>query len=302
MSKSTRVPSLRRHKPSGRAVVTINGKDYYLGRYGSQEAKAEYQRLLAEYLSGGLRPASLPSDLTVNELALEYLKFADSYYLRDGKPTKEPEDIDYATRPLRTLYGHTLAVEFGPIRLKAVRQSMIDADLCRNEINKRIGKLIRMFKWGISEELIPGSVFHALQSVAGLRRGRSGVRESPPVKPVPIEFVEALRPHVSRQVWSMIQLQLLTGARPAEICAMRTRDIDTGGRTWVYTPRSHKTETCGRPRKIYLGPKDCRDRARLAPDRPGCFLILTGRGYGREESRAKAKPKDSGSAIAERPA
>ena len=144
---------------------------------------------------------------------LEYLKFADGYYLKNGKPTKEPENIGFAIRPLSQLYGHTLAAEFGPIRLKAVRQAMIDANLCRNEINKRIGKLVRMFKWAASEELIPGSVFHALQAVTGLRRGRSGVRESPPVKPVPIEFVEAIRPHVSRQVWAMIQLQLLTGAR-----------------------------------------------------------------------------------------
>jgi hypothetical protein len=49
----------------------------------------------------------------------------------------------------------------------------------RNEINKRIGKVVRMFKWATSQELIPSSVFHGLQSVSGLRRGRSGARESP---------------------------------------------------------------------------------------------------------------------------
>jgi integrase len=236
-------------------VVTLNGRDHYLGRHGSQESKAEYKRLLAEYLSGGFRPGSAGSDLTVNELAVEYLKFADEYYLKNGQPSKEPEDIGYAIRPLRQLYGHTLAAEFGPIRLKAVRRAMIDANLCRNEINKRIGKLIRMFKWGVSEELIPGSVFHALQAVAGLRRGRSGVRESPPVKPVPIEFVDAVRHHVSGQVWAMIQLQLLSGMRPGEFCIMRSCDIDAGGRSWVYTPESHKTEHHDKTRRIYMGPK-----------------------------------------------
>jgi integrase len=236
-------------------VVTLAGRDHYLGRYGSEEAEAEYRRLLGEYLSGGFRAGAGASDLTVNELADEYLKFADNYYVKNGVPSKEPEDIGYANRPLRQLYGHTLAAEFGPIRLKAVRQAMIDADLCRNEINKRIGKLIRMFKWGVAEELIPGSVFHALQAITGLRRGRSGVRESPPVKPVPIEFVEAIRPHVSRQVWAMIQLQLYTAGRPGEICIMRSCDIDTGGRTWVFTPAVHKTEGYDKPRRIYLGPR-----------------------------------------------
>jgi len=255
MPQTLRVPSLRRHRPSGRAVVTINGKDYYLGRYGSQESKAEYQRLLAEFLSGGLRAGSVSSDLTINELAAAYLRFADQYYLKNGQPTKEPKDIGFAIKPLRQLYGHTLASEFGPIRIKAVRQAMIDSGLCRNEINKRVGKIVRMFKWAVSEELTPSSVFHGLQAVSGLRRGRSGVRESPPVKPVPLAFIEAIRPHVSRQVWAMIQLQLLTGARPGEICIMRTCDIDTKGRVWCYVPESHKTEHHDRQRRIYLGPK-----------------------------------------------
>ena len=255
MSKTLRVPSLRHHRPSGRAVVSLNGKDYYLGRYGSQESKAEYQRLLAEFLSGGLQTGSAKPDLTINELAAEYLKFADGYYRKGGEPTAEPENIGLANRPLRQLYGHTLASEFGPIRLKAVRQAMIDSGLCRNEINKRVGKIVRMVKWGVSEELIPSSVFHGLQAVSGLRRGRSGVRESPPVKPVPLAFVEAIQPHASRQVWAMIQLQLLTGARPGEICSMRSCDIDTKGRVWLFTPESHKTEHHDRQRRIYLGPK-----------------------------------------------
>jgi integrase len=255
MSTTPRVPSYRRHRPSGQAVVTLDGRDHYLGPYGSPESRVEFQRLLAEYLSGGLRASSRAADLTVNEMLVEYLKFADRYYLKAGEPTKEPEDIRYASRPLRQLYGHTLAAEFGPLRLKAVRQAMIDSGLCRNVINQRVGRLIRAFKWAVSEELIPASVHHGLQAVAGLRRDRSGARESEPVKPVPMEFVEAVRPVVSRQVWAMIQLQLLTGARPGEICSMRTRDIDTGGRVWIYTPESHKTEHCDRPRRIYLGPK-----------------------------------------------
>ena len=255
MTKPIRAPSLRQHKPSRRAVVTFSVRDYDLGRFGSQESEAEYRRLLAEYLSGGLRATPRAADLTINELLIEYLKFADGYYLKNGEPTKEPEDIRYATKPLRQLYGHTLAAEFGPLRLKAVRQAMVDAGWCRNLVNQRVGKVTRLFKWAVSEELIPASVHHGLKAVTGLRRGRSGVRESPPVKPVPMDFVEAIRPHVSRQVWAMIQLQLLTGARPGEIVTIRTCDIDTGGRAWVYSPGSHKGEHHDKDRRIYLGPR-----------------------------------------------
>jgi hypothetical protein len=35
---------------------------------------------------------------------------------------------------------------------------------------------------------------------------------------------------------------------------MRSADIDTSGRVWVYTPERHKTEHHGRERRIYLGP------------------------------------------------
>jgi hypothetical protein len=41
-------PSYRLHKPSGRAVVTLSGKEHYLGKYGSTESHEAYRRLLAE--------------------------------------------------------------------------------------------------------------------------------------------------------------------------------------------------------------------------------------------------------------
>ena len=39
--------------------------------------------------------------------------------------------------------------------------------------------------------------------------------------------MEAIRPHVARQVWAMIQVQRLTGMRPGEVTIMRTCDLDT---------------------------------------------------------------------------
>jgi hypothetical protein len=84
---------------------------------------------------------------------------------------------------------------------------MVDAGLCRNEVNKRTGRIVRLFKWSVGEAMVPPSVRHGLQAVTGLRRGRADVREAEPVKPVPDAFVDAIEPHVSRQVWAMIQLQ-----------------------------------------------------------------------------------------------
>ena len=40
-----------------------------------------------------------------------YLRFADGYYVKDGRPTKEPAAIRGALRPLRQMYGLTIAAD-----------------------------------------------------------------------------------------------------------------------------------------------------------------------------------------------
>jgi hypothetical protein len=46
----SKIPSLRRHKASGQAVVTLGKKDFYLGKYGTDESRAEYEQLVSEWL------------------------------------------------------------------------------------------------------------------------------------------------------------------------------------------------------------------------------------------------------------
>jgi integrase len=193
--------------------------------------------------------------LTVDGLAEAYLRFARSYYVKHGRPTREAEGIEYATRPLRHLYGPTPARDFGPRALKAVRQKMIESGLCRNEVNKWVAKIVRAFKWAVEEELVPPSIHHGLKAVAGLRRGRSPARESEPVKPVPDAHVDATLPRLSAQIRAMVELQRLTGMRPGEGCIMRTGDLDRSGTIWVYRPSEHKTEHHGKDRRIFLGPQ-----------------------------------------------
>ena len=81
MSRPMRTPSYRLHKPSGQAVVTLDGRDVYLGKHDTPQSKAEYDRLIAEWLANGRRlPAAAggpsASPLSVNELALAYWKWA----------------------------------------------------------------------------------------------------------------------------------------------------------------------------------------------------------------------------------
>ena len=178
-----KLPAYRLHKPSGQAIVTLDGKDFYLGLHGTQVSRSEYDRLIAGWLAHGRHmPNDLgqPPELTVDELILRYWKFAQVHYSRDGVPSRELDNIRDALRHVRPLYGRCLGVEFGPLALKKVRRTMIDSGLSRTTINARIGKIRRMFKWAVGEELLPASVFEGLRAVEGLRAGREGVRETPP--------------------------------------------------------------------------------------------------------------------------
>ncbi len=102
-------------------------------------------------------------------------------------------------------------------------------DLSRNVANHRINRIKRIFKWAVSEELIPPSVYESIRTVDGLRYGRTNARETDPVKPVALEHVTAVYEHVAPQVAAMIRVQLLTAMRPCEVVAMRRGDIDTSG-------------------------------------------------------------------------
>lgn len=292
-------PSYRRHVSSGQAIVTLpqsdgRRKDVLLGPYGSPESYAEYRRILKEWEAGGHRapePDShgaqkQPSDLTVNELMLRWLDHVDAYYVKDGKPTSEPDTIRQALRFVKELYGHTLAREFGPLALKAVRQAMVDhpitrtrkvkdpttgkgrketkvlrVGLARKYVNKQVDRIKRMFAWAVAEELLPANVHAALLRVEGLRKGKSPAREKPRVKPVSDASVEAVLPLVPPTIRTMIEVHRFCGGRPQDIVLMRACDLDMTGPVWEYRPQRYKTEhhneddNPDQERIVFLGPK-----------------------------------------------
>ena len=47
----------------------------------------------------------------------------------------------------------------------------------RNFVNRCIGRIKRMFKWAVENEMISPTILHALQSVRGLMRGKARPRK-----------------------------------------------------------------------------------------------------------------------------
>jgi integrase len=254
--KSVRTPKLRLHKGTGQAYVVLNGKYIFFGPYGEPDVAEQYHRTIAEWHANGRQQQKTPEEITINELMARFWVHAEGYY-RDpaGSPTTEMGNLRVSLRPMCEIYGNTKAIEFGPRALKTIRQRMIDRGLCRKHINNCISRIKMVFKWATAEEILPGSVYHALLTVSGLKKGRGEARESEPVKPVPQEHVDAIEPYVSRQVWALIQLQLFTGARSGELVKLRPCDIDTTGKIWLYRPVQHKTAHHGFSRTIYFGPR-----------------------------------------------
>jgi integrase len=311
--RSTEPPPYRLHKQSGQAVVTLRDandrrRDVLLGQHGTPRSRAEYARVIAEWEAAGRRlPArpggeARPADLTINELCLAYWRFAEGYYVKGGEPTSEQDTIRQALRFLRADYGHTQARDFGPLSLKAVRQRMIDhtvvtrykekdpgsgkaawkekvarVGLARRFINKQLGRIKRMFAWGVEEELVPAETHAALAQVKGLGKGRGQAREKPRVRPVPSEHVEATLPLLPPTVADMVRVQLLCGGRPQDVVALRGDQIDRAGAVWEFRPARYKTEHRNEDdspdleRVVYLGP---RAQVILAP-----YLQAAGDGF-----------------------
>ena len=264
------LPSYRKHKLSGQVVVTLGGKDFYLGPHGTKASKTEYDRLVSEWLASGRRAptTSIEESVCVDEVLLAYWNFAQGWYVKNGKQTNEVDAFRVIIRDCSQLYGETLAAEFGPIALRSIRQVWIDRGNSRPTINKNAGRLKRIFKWAASQELIPVTVYQALATVDGLRKGRCDCPEPDPVKPVATEVVKATLPHLPKVNQDMIWFQLLTGARPGEVCMMTPDFINRKGEIWEYRVDGHKTEHHGRSRTIYVGPEA---QSLLAP-----YLLRTG--------------------------
>jgi integrase len=143
------------------------------------------------------------------------------------------------------------AEKFGPLSLQQVRQSLLASGrYCRKEINSRIHRIRRAFRWAAANERIAGTVVHNLSTVDGLKAGRCGARESEPVRPVPYEHVLAVLPHLPPTVASMVKLQALTAARPDEICSLRMRHLDRSGKVWIATLEQHKNAWRGHRRTL----------------------------------------------------
>jgi integrase len=250
--KPRKIPSRRRHA-TGQAFVELSGKRIYLGKYDSPESKQRYDRQVAAWKANGYALPVAVDDLTVTELCDQFMVHAKDYYRKAGRQTSEYGRFAAAIRLMLPLYGSLAVEKFGVMDLRVVRNAMIEKGWTRKSLNIAVGRIRHVFRWGVGQAMVNPHVLQSLESVEPLKLGRSRAAESPGVKPVPDNMVDATLPHLSPTIQAMVNLQRITGMRSGELTAMRGRDLDTTAETWVYSPEQHKTEHHDRPRAIHLG-------------------------------------------------
>lgn len=182
----SKTPIARPHS-SGQGRVTIDGRTFYLGKYGSPEAHVEFCRLITAWTNQTDEFAPAPEDdpITIMEITAGYWLFAERYYGFDKQPHRgDCHNVKTVIGIMLRLYGSLPAKHFGPLDLKALQAEMIRLKWARSYVNHSIGKVKRILKWAVSEEMIPPAVWHALLAVPGLKKGRTDAVERDPVKPV----------------------------------------------------------------------------------------------------------------------
>ena len=117
---SDRIPQYRLHRPTGLGVVRLNGRDIYLGLYGTSPSRQKYERVIAEWLAHGRvlpprPPVSAPTNgLAMCELMLAFLEHAKRYYVKNGTSTGEYENVGDALRPVAALFDKTPVAALWP--------------------------------------------------------------------------------------------------------------------------------------------------------------------------------------------
>jgi site-specific recombinase XerC len=253
----------RKAHSSGQARVKWAGEVHYLGKFGTPESYATFGELMQKItasltIKATEQPVLRKKTLTINQLCAAFIERNKSYYATNKD---ERHLIGYALRPLVKLYGPTLANEFGPLAFQRLREHMLTLGhrdtWSRGYINSQCNRVKRMFRWGVSQELVKADVLHGLEAVSPLLKGKCDARETKPIKPVEAELIAAVKPFCNRQVRAMLELQEINGMRSAELVQIRGELVDMASDRglWIFELIQHKNGWRGQTQKYLLGKK-----------------------------------------------
>ncbi len=189
---------------------------------------------------------------------------------KDGTLSSHYEKAGQHARPLLVMYGDTYAEHFTVEdleRLQVQVQKPVDFDLDDNSTswhppdmprnhcrrwgdaytNEAINDIRRFFRWLEKKGKVPKGTTHHLSTL-------ESILLEPEERQLPEpRWITATMAHTSPQIACLIQLQLITAARPSELLIMRPGDIEIDGDQWTLRPYQHKLLHKRKRREIPLG-------------------------------------------------
>ncbi|MBL4697355.1 MAG: hypothetical protein JKX70_00830, partial [Phycisphaerales bacterium] len=160
-----KTPTYRKRKGYTQALVTLRDaqtgqrKDFWLGEYNTPQSRERYHRIIASW-EANLRcwpepdwsanddPFLQSNTPTITVLIRDYWRWAERYYQPNESGT-----LRVVLRLLREHYGSLPADQFGPKKLRHLREAMIVGDQSSNPprtpwsrkyINQQMQRIRRM--------------------------------------------------------------------------------------------------------------------------------------------------------------
>ncbi len=253
---------------NGRAFTKVGGRFISLGRGDDAESRQRYAAVLTAYTNGSALDGSPVTagernpDVTLSELFLKYVTEALPRFSR-----AEQHCQTTVIRLAHQFYGETPIGDFGPLKLRTLRNAMIAGDPAaisvegkpcprkpwsRNTVNRQVKRLRAIIRWGVSWEMVSPLVVDALDTVSSLSESETTAAESKPRLAVPDEDIQAVRQQLRAKHRDVLDLLLLTGARPGELLMLTTGMIEQNGEMWRCELTRHKSAHKGKRRVLHF--------------------------------------------------
>lgn len=246
------LPKLCHHKTSNRGYIYINRQKIYLGCWPSfrvsppEELIHSYHLFLKNLILKG-SPKPIKSNKSKPQKVFELCNLFIASNISSG----DKNNYNIIQKFLKGMFPSLSINNFGPRHLLELQKEFVARGLTRQGINKRINLTRRIFRWGVSQNLVQQQTFEALKTIFPVKKGvamEAKIKNSANITDV-VKTMNFLHPILN----AMIKLQLLTGMRPSEVCKLNTIDIETNDpECWWYKPANHKTSWRGKTRSIPL--------------------------------------------------
>ncbi len=259
-------PPMLHHKATGQAYSTLAGESVYHGIWDSAASRRAYAAFVAKWSREHGTVAEPAAAGTIAELCDDYRERVACHLSRD-----EQRAFRVNLASLCEQSGSLSPNEFTPRLLKDLRTTWIEEGNARQTVNKKAGRVRRVFRWALSEERIQPATLTALESVQDLLPGRTEAPDYAEVHPVPLRDLLRTLPHLSVVAQAMVRIQYYVGCRPGEVCRMAVDEFHrgkvsvtvAGSRRTIslppgvlaFVPSQHKNKSKGKSLVYLIGPR-----------------------------------------------